>query len=196
MSTSKKQYDSFKLFIYKLLKQEYTGGIQKSTVTAIDSFIKNFVKDLSNEIDRLLNHSRKTTIKQQQIDSAASFFLDKEVLDQAKAYAADAVRKYTSQSEEASKSRRYKSSKAGLELSVSRIRKMVRTHSKINDLRFGDLPSIYLTGMVEYIVKILLQSTSEVTRKASRKQLAVNDLKEVLSTDHSFQKITQRDILL
>jgi histone H3/H4 len=194
--TSKKKYNSFQGFVKKILKQEYKDGIRSSSLPVIDAFIVNFLTRLSEVINVYLSHSSKKTVTVELIDRCLdNIFDDSTFVQSVREHALASIEKYKG-SKDSSKPHSSKSSRAGLELPVSRVVDVVRSHSSISGVRIGDISSIYITSVTEFLVKSILNKTVSVTTKAHRKQLAAADVKSVIEEDEMLRKTITKNAII
>lgn len=189
----KKNYDTFKTFIQKLLQDVHPGGISGGALDVVDSYVKINCDKLVHNADLILKHSKKKTLSEREIASAVRLTVSDELAQEANERGSDAVAKYVSNlGKKGTTQRSTKSSKAELIFPVSRVGERVKGASSLDGLRIGEKAIVFLTGVLEYLTKELLRMAGEVadTGKNKHKRITPRDLKLAIGKDKSLEKLT------
>ncbi|XP_065867912.1 histone H2B-like [Euphorbia lathyris] len=93
---SKKSVESYKMYIFKVLKQVHPDiGISSKAMGIMNSFINDIFENLAQESSRLARYNKKPTITSREIQTAARLVLPAELARHAVSEGTKAVTKFT-----------------------------------------------------------------------------------------------------
>ena len=93
----KKRKDSYKSYIYKVLKQVHPDkGISSKAMTATDNFVADAFERIAVEAGKLVSYNKKKTLSSREIQTAVRLILPGELAKHAVSEGTKAVTKYTS----------------------------------------------------------------------------------------------------
>lgn len=192
----KKNYDTYKTFIQKLLQEEHPGGIGSGALDIVDSYVKINHDKLIHNADLILRHSKKKTMSEREIFSAVLLSVNDNFSVEANRAGNDAVEAYArnvSSKDTTTSGRTSKSSKAGLVFPVSRIGDRVKTVSSIEGLRIGEKAVVFLTAVLEFVTRKLVHSAGQVavSGKNKHKRITPRDIKLAIVQDEGLQELTK-----
>ena len=96
---SKKPTESYKIYIYKVLKQVHPDtGISTKGMSIMNSFISDIFDKIANEAGKLVRYNKKGTLTSREIQTAVRLALPGELAKHAVSEGTKAVTKYTSSS--------------------------------------------------------------------------------------------------
>ena len=94
---TKKGVESYKLYIFKVLKQVHPDtGISSKAMSIMNSFVNDVFERIANEASRLAKYNKKSTISSREIQTAVRLLLPGELAKHAVSEGTKAVTKYTS----------------------------------------------------------------------------------------------------
>ena len=94
---SKKPTESYKIYIYKVLKQVHPDtGISSKAMSIMNSFINDIFEKLATEASKLAVYNKKPTITSREIQTAVRLVLPGELAKHAVSEGTKAVTKFTS----------------------------------------------------------------------------------------------------
>ncbi|XP_024378170.1 histone H2B.11 [Physcomitrium patens] len=94
---SKKNVETYKIYIYKVLKQVHPDtGISSKAMGIMNSFINDIFEKLAQEAARLSRYNKKPTITSREIQTAVRLILPGELAKHAVSEGTKAVTKFTS----------------------------------------------------------------------------------------------------
>lgn len=94
---SKKSIETYKIYIYKVLKQVHPDtGISSKAMGIMNSFINDIFEKLAQEAARLARYNKKPTITSREIQTAVRLILPGELAKHAVSEGTKAVTKFTS----------------------------------------------------------------------------------------------------
>ncbi|KAI3977527.1 hypothetical protein MKX01_000440 [Papaver californicum] len=94
---SKKSVESYKIYIFKVLKQVHPDiGISSKAMGIMNSFINDIFEKLAGESSRLARYNKKPTITSREIQTAVRLVLPGELAKHAVSEGTKAVSKFTS----------------------------------------------------------------------------------------------------
>jgi len=94
---SKKSVETYKIYIYKVLKQVHPDtGISSKAMGIMNSFINDIFEKLAQEAARLARYNKKPTITSREIQTAVRLILPGELAKHAVSEGTKAVTKFTS----------------------------------------------------------------------------------------------------
>ena len=94
---SKKPVESYKIYIYKVLKQVHPDtGISSKAMSIMNSFINDIFEKLATEASKLAVSNKKPTITSREIQTAVRLILPGELAKHAVSEGTKAVTKFTS----------------------------------------------------------------------------------------------------
>lgn len=191
----RKNYDTYKSFIQKILQDEHSGGIGSGALDIVDSFVKIYHDKIIHNADLILRHSKKKTLSEKEISRAVLLVINDELSFQANQEGNRAVETYleSSSSKEGTEGRSSKSSKADIVFPVSRIKERVKSISSVEGLRVGEKAMVFLTAVLEFLTRRLLKSAGEVALngKNKHKRITARDIKLSIIEDTGFQELTK-----
>ena len=92
----KKKGESFKLFVYKVLKQVHPDvRISSNAMSIMNSFVNDIFERIASEASRLAKHNKKATVQSREIQTATRLILPGELARHAVSEGTKAVTKYT-----------------------------------------------------------------------------------------------------
>eukprot|EP00252_Welwitschia_mirabilis_P017711 TRINITY_DN3925_c0_g1_i1.p1 TRINITY_DN3925_c0_g1~~TRINITY_DN3925_c0_g1_i1.p1 ORF type:complete len:144 (+),score=21.17 TRINITY_DN3925_c0_g1_i1:74-505(+) len=93
----KKSVETYKIYIFKVLKQVHPDiGISSKAMGIMNSFINDIFEKLANEASRLARYNKKPTITSREIQTAVRLVLPGELAKHAVSEGTKAVTKFTS----------------------------------------------------------------------------------------------------
>jgi len=96
---SKKNFESYASFIYKVLKQVHPDtGISTKAMNIMNSFVNDIFEKIAQEAGRLARYNKKHTITSREIQTAVRLLLPGELAKHAVSEGTKAVTKYNSSS--------------------------------------------------------------------------------------------------
>ncbi len=94
---SKKNYQSYSTFIYKVLKQVHPDtGISNKAMAIMNSFVNDIFERIALEAGRLARYNKRNTISSREIQTAVRLLLPGELAKHAVSEGTKAVTKYQS----------------------------------------------------------------------------------------------------
>ncbi|KAG0487786.1 hypothetical protein HPP92_006328 [Vanilla planifolia] len=94
---SKKSSETYKLYIFKVLKQVHPDiGISSKAMSIMNSFINDIFEKLAQEASRLARYNKKPTITSREIQTSVRLVLPGELAKHAVSEGTKAVTKFTS----------------------------------------------------------------------------------------------------
>eukprot|EP01018_Ginkgo_biloba_P020949 Gb_12082 [translate_table: standard] len=94
---AKKSSETYKIYIFKVLKQVHTDiGVSSKAMGIMNSFINDIFEKLANESSRLARYTKKPTITSREIQTAVRLALPGELAKHAVSEGTKAVTKFTS----------------------------------------------------------------------------------------------------
>jgi histone H2B len=94
---AKKATESYKIYIYKVLKQVHPDtGISSKAMSIMNSFINDIFEKLAGEASKLAVYNKKPTITSREIQTAVRLILPGELAKHAVSEGTKAVTKFTS----------------------------------------------------------------------------------------------------
>merc|ERR1711959_307630 len=93
----KKSVETYKIYIYKVLKQVHPDtGISSKAMSIMNSFINDIFEKIAPEASKLARYSKKPTVTSREIQTAVRLILPGELAKHAVSEGTKAVTKYTS----------------------------------------------------------------------------------------------------
>ncbi|KAJ9534499.1 hypothetical protein QJQ45_022150 [Haematococcus lacustris] len=100
--------ESYKLYIYKVLKQVHPDtGISSKAISILNSFVNDIFDKIASEASRLARYNKKPTVTSREIQTAVRLVLPGELAKHAVSEGTKAVTKFTSLKEEMAALKRY-----------------------------------------------------------------------------------------
>ncbi|KAL5976798.1 hypothetical protein ACLOJK_021132 [Asimina triloba] len=94
---SKKSVETYKIYLFKVLKQVHPDiGISSKAMGIMNSFINDIFEKLAQESSKLARYNKKPTITSREIQSSVRLFLPGELAKHAVSEGTKAVTKFTS----------------------------------------------------------------------------------------------------
>ena len=94
---SKKKTETYKIYIYKVLKQVHPDtGISSKAMSIMNSFVNDIFERIAAEASRLAHYNKRSTITSREIQTAVRLLLPGELAKHAVSEGTKAVTKYTS----------------------------------------------------------------------------------------------------
>ena len=94
---SKSKVESYKIYIYKVLKQVHPDtGISSKAMSIMNSFINDIFEKIATEAAKLSRYNKKPTITSREIQTAVRLVLPGELAKHAVSEGTKAVTKFTS----------------------------------------------------------------------------------------------------
>ncbi|XP_076916830.1 histone H2B.8-like [Bidens hawaiensis] len=94
---SKKSVETYKIYIFKVLKQVHPDiGISSKAMGIMNSFINDIFEKLAQEAARLARYNKKNTLSSREIQTAVRLVLPGELAKHAVSEGTKAVTKFTS----------------------------------------------------------------------------------------------------
>ena len=95
----KAKVETYKIYIYKVLKQVHPDtGISSKAMSIMNSFINDIFEKIASEAAKLARYSKKPTVTSREIQTAVRLILPGELAKHAVSEGTKAVTKYTSSS--------------------------------------------------------------------------------------------------
>ncbi|CAK0747575.1 hypothetical protein CVIRNUC_010807 [Coccomyxa viridis] len=93
----KSKVESFKIYIYKVLKQVHPDtGISSRAISILNSFITDIFEKIATETAQLARYNKKPTVTSREIQTAVRLILPGELAKHAVSEGTKAVTKFTS----------------------------------------------------------------------------------------------------
>merc|ERR1712134_56275 len=93
----KAKVETYKIYIYKVLKQVHPDtGISSKAMSIMNSFINDIFEKIATEASKLARYNKKPTITSREIQTAVRLILPGELAKHAVSVGTKAVTKYTS----------------------------------------------------------------------------------------------------
>eukprot|EP00898_Chlorokybus_atmophyticus_P005367 jgi/Chlat1/5831/Chrsp4S06354 len=93
----KKSIETYKIYIYKVLKQVHPDtGISSKAMSIMNSFINDIFEKIATEASRLARYNKKPTITSREVQTAVRLILPGELAKHAVSEGTKAVTKFTS----------------------------------------------------------------------------------------------------
>lgn len=193
--------ENYQIYIRRILKQVHP-----------DSMISSESLDLLNELTNVLgmkighqakllvspinykNDKKKTkdlgkkTISSRDIQSAVRLILTKELAKHAISQGTNAVTKFTSSQPGTKDHPISVDSRSGLQLSVSRIDKILR---KNTTFRISETASIYLTAVLEYVVAEFLELSGNQCKDEHKSVIKPLHIKKIVEHDEELASLVR-----
>ncbi|KAK9283740.1 hypothetical protein L1049_011990 [Liquidambar formosana] len=94
---SKKSVETYKIYIFKVLKQVHPDiGISSKAMGIMNSFINDIFEKLAQEASKLVRYNKKNTLSSREIQTAVRLVLPGELAKHAVSEGTKAVTKFTS----------------------------------------------------------------------------------------------------
>ena len=95
----RKKKESYKIYIYKVLKQVHPDtGISAKAMGIMDSFVNDIFERVATEASRLAHYNKRSTISSREIQTSIRLLLPGELAKHAVSEGTKAVTKFTSSS--------------------------------------------------------------------------------------------------
>ena len=92
----KSKTETYKIYIYKVLKQVHPDtGISSKAMSIMNSFVNDIFERISAEASRLAHYNKRSTITSREIQTAVRLLLPGELAKHAVSEGTKAVTKYT-----------------------------------------------------------------------------------------------------
>ena len=96
-TSSRKKVETYKIYIYKVLKQVHPDtGISSKAMSIMNSFINDAFERIAVEAGKLVRYNKKGTLSSREIQTAVRLILPGELAKHAVSEGTKAVTKYTS----------------------------------------------------------------------------------------------------
>ena len=93
----KKAKQSFKIYVYKVLKQVHPDtGISSKAMSIMNSFVNDLFERIAAEASRLAHYNKRSTITSREVQTSVRLLLPGELAKHAVSEGTKAVTKYTS----------------------------------------------------------------------------------------------------
>merc|ERR1712146_758521 len=97
VSKKKKRFESFSVYIYRVLKQVHPEtGISKRSMSIMNSFIYDIFEKIAGEASKLVRYNKKHTLSSRVVQTAVRLLLPGELANHAVSEGTKAVTKYSS----------------------------------------------------------------------------------------------------
>ncbi|KAF9417273.1 hypothetical protein HW555_005587 [Spodoptera exigua] len=92
----KKNYQSFSIYLYKLLRTVTKDnlGISRKSMLIMNNFVNDMLEKIAEEAGRLVAHSKKTTMSSREIQAAVKLIIPGELATHANIEAMKAISMY------------------------------------------------------------------------------------------------------
>lgn len=182
--TKKKNFNTYKSFIYKVLKQvSPLSGISTKAMNVMDPLVHDLFEQLATESGRLARYNKKATITSREVQSAVRLIFPGELAKHAVSEGTKAVTKFNI-AEAASGTR---SSRAGLLFPVGRI------HAQLKKGRFAarlsNTAPIFLAAILEYVVAEVLEIASKVAMDSKKYRVIPRHILLAIKNDDELEKL-------
>ena len=95
--SKRKAKQSFKIYVYKVLKQVHPDtGISSKAMSIMNSFVNDIFERVANEASRLAKYNKKATVSSREVQTAVRLLLPGELAKHAVSEGTKAVTKFTS----------------------------------------------------------------------------------------------------
>jgi len=97
VKSKRKPKQSFKIYVYKVLKQVHPDtGISSKAMSVMNSFVNDIFERVAVEAARLAKYNKKATVSSREVQTAVRLLLPGELAKHAVSEGTKAVTKYTS----------------------------------------------------------------------------------------------------
>lgn len=184
--TKKKNYNSYKSFIYKVLKEVAAwSAISTKGIVILDGMTEDLFERLATEAGRLARYNKKATITSREIQTAVRLVFPGELAKHAVSEGVKAVTKFNESENTPGK----RSERAGLKFPVGRI------HSRLKKGGYADRVSqtapIYLAAVMEYIMVEVLELSSRVAQDLKKQRITPRYILLSVKTDSELASLFQ-----
>ena len=191
---SKAKYDNFDTYIRKIQNRENRGelGLNSETVRTLDAIVKILGNLIGSKASELTRDSKKRTISAREIMTSVKLLFTKELSKSVSVEAAKALARYDGAMADAGGKSEYSvhtsdTNKAGLTLSVSRMRFFLRGTSRAERISKGAL--VYLAAVLEYVIAEILKSAGNYTREGKKVRIRTTDIRTCLHNDADLKEL-------
>jgi len=148
------------------------------------------VHDFVKYLVLFTEHARKKTIGSREVQSAVRAFLKGELAKHAVSEGTKAVTKFTSFYYKKDDKRKSDAVKAGLIIPPVRIRTIIKdnVYDYKTDTRISETTSVYLAGVVEYLLAELLELAGNVARDNGKKTITSAFIQQAIINDKELDK--------
>ena len=180
----KKNFDTYKSFIYKVLKQVApSSGISTKAMNVMDPMVQDLFEKLAAEAGRLARYNKKATITSREVQTAVRLVFPGELVKHAVSEGAKAVTKFTV-AQDATGTR---SSKAGLLFPVGRVHKQLKRGRFAT--RVSHTAPIYLAAVLEYVVAEVLEIAAKVSIDLKKQRITPRHILLAINNDNELEQL-------
>lgn len=201
-SPKKKSFDSYKSYIYKVLKQVHPDtGISSAAMAETDALCHYFVKTLIEGTNEFRRVSGRSMLSARDVQSSVRSRLPGELAKHAVSEGTKAVAKFATSIENAShgtKKNRAKpvaaSARAGLQFAPSRIRKDIMKYNSAHacKCRISTGAVIYLASVIEYLVAEILELSGNAARDNKAVRISTTHITMAIHNDQELEELLRR----
>jgi histone H2A len=183
---------NLKSYINKVSKQLNPDlHVSEKTDDYIEDLLTYLLKLLMKSVNNLLDKSGAKTVSSSDIQFAVRLVFSSELRKHSITAGTNAVTNFNTARE--TKEKESRSQRAKLTLPVSRIENIMRDLS--TDERMGGVSSVYMTGVLEYIARELLELGSKITVSKKKKTISPRHIETAVKNDTELSKLFKEVIL-
>ena len=164
---------SFKIYIFRLLKNTSKKRISREAIEALDSVIRVVASKLVNRATELTTQIDHKTISEREVLSACQLLFPNDIYNLISARTKTVLECY--QKEETEEKSQLRETKCGIIFSVSTAEKYLRQFEKSSLHVAATAPVVLATGL-EVFCKYLLESVSTVAENSDRITISIRHL--------------------
>jgi len=180
---SKKNSNTFKTYIHKILKQVHPDtGISNKAMCIMDDIVNDLLKRIVQEAVVLTSYSGKNTITSREIQTAVRLVIPGELCKHAVSEGTKAVTKLNSNPKE----------KAGLTIPIGRTLRILKQVSRMRSNKFA---ACYLAAVLEYLAAELLELSGNVSRDSKKVRIIPRHINISLRNDEELSRLFEDGII-
>lgn len=167
---------NFSVYIKRILKQSHPDlGLNKNALMELNSYANYISSDFARKSAEIARSAGKRTISTREVQSSVQVMLTNELARHAISEAKKALENFSKNI----KQKGSLSAKAGIVMTVSRMRKFLGAHS----LRVSKGSPIYLAAVVEYLCAEILELSGNSARDDKRMRITARDILKAVQHD-------------
>jgi len=188
-SRRKRQYDALSItYIYKVLRQVHPDtGMTASGFSEIQGMLYCALNKIACKCSRLTKLSKLKTVTANAVLTATKMSLPGELAKHALSEGNRAVTKYNQSAQGDKNNRQTKTSRAGLQFSVARMKTYIRENCCSS--RVSIQAAVFLTAVMEYLAAEIMELAGNVARKYKRVRINARHITLAVGNDEELDKL-------